>query len=97
MISKIEIVGSSTDDKNCISGAFYICDTVGYPLEDLLRDVLDQGLLIAWDCYIQDAKNSGWTRKTTLKKIKSAVEENHKNGWVEVEERCLKLIDKIYI
>jgi alanyl-tRNA synthetase len=58
-------------DLDVVSGAFRLMDTHGIPL-DLIKDVLaEKGMLIAWDYFIHDARQAGWTDRTIIQKLQA--------------------------
>jgi len=58
-----------------IPGIFRITDTSGLPLEVILLECRDRGVVVAWDEFIDDARNHGWSDKTIYRKAASAVAE----------------------
>ena len=57
-------------------GVFEMCDTFGLPLEIAVDYLHEHGLVVAWDEFIKDARQHGWTEKTIRKKILGAVQES---------------------
>ena len=61
--------------------AFYVVDTIGFPLELLLLELRDQGCVVAWDQFISDALDHGWTFKTIKTRIIGSVTEAFGEGY----------------
>jgi len=56
-------------------GVFEMCDTFGLPLEIAIEHLHKHDLVVAWNEYIDDARQHGWTDKTIRRKILNAVQE----------------------
>ena len=70
-IKPILVKVGENEQGNVVTGAFKIMDTVGLPL-DIIRDMLhDEGMTIAWDYFISDARKAGWQDKTIANKMRS--------------------------
>ena len=65
-----------------LSGVFIITDTIGFPLECILLECRDRGVVVAWDEFIHDARTHGWTDKTIHRKAIGAVSEVHNSEYV---------------
>jgi len=48
---------------------------VGLPLEIIILELRDRSLVVAWDEFINDARQHGWTDKTIHTKCLGAVSE----------------------
>ena len=66
-----------------LPGVFKLIDTLGFPLEIILLELKDRGLVVAWDEFITDARTHGWTEKTIRTKILGAVNEAHGTDYLE--------------
>ena len=58
-----------------LSGVFNLVDTHGLPLEIIILECEDRGIVVAWDEFIKDAREHGWTDKTIRTKVIGAVGE----------------------
>ena len=70
----LRISGKTEDGKLVVQGMFpIVSSTIGLPLEMLLPDLEKNNMVIDWVDFYQEALRSGWTEKTTIIKIETAV------------------------
>ena len=66
----IEVAGMTVDGKPAFKGVFKLQDTFGLPLILMWQQLFDDGAVIAWDHYIQDAYKAGWSKAKVISGIR---------------------------
>lgn len=69
----MNIVGKTDTGIDVIGGVFKMVDTYGIPLEIILIKFKEDGLLVDWCDFIDNALNSNWKISSALTKIEMAV------------------------
>lgn len=86
----LEVAGWTDDGKRAYKGIFKQQDTYGLPLILIWKKLKDNGAVIAWDWYIDDALAHGWGKD----KILSSVREISQFGYEREEgRRFYKMIE----
>lgn len=69
------IVGKTTAGQPVVAGewVFYMADTEGIHLTDLLTFLDDQGITVDWPGYLTAAKKQGWKDSTVLSRVRESL------------------------
>lgn len=91
MSKKLYIVGKTVDNKLVVGGVFYLYDSLGLPLCNILDMLNGKGWVPAWDIFLQDALDSGWKLDTILRRVKE--------GLVDIydKQKTTRIMDNIEI
>jgi hypothetical protein len=69
------IVGQTTEGRPVIDGewVFYMSDTRGVHLTDILVFLDEKGFSVGWPGYLELAKKQGWKEKTILTRLRDSI------------------------
>lgn len=56
-----------------VQGVFYLVDTEGIPLEIIMEELKDRGMMPDWIDFFREALKSGWTFKGTYTRIYNSI------------------------
>lgn len=73
MSKKLYIAGKTADCKAVIGGVFYLYDSVGLPLSNIIDMLDEKGWIPAWDIFLSDALKAGWKIDTILKRVEEGL------------------------
>ena len=91
------VTGKTTDGLPIISGLFRFYDTLGVPLADVLMKISERRLVPDWADFIQSASTSGWTKHTTLSRVREAVVDSYgPKHWEGMCEQFNSHLDAVY-
>ena len=84
------VVGETVDGKEVIKGLFLVHSSLtGLPLEDCLKFLKEQNMVVDWIDFIEDSIKYEWKMKTTLIRIETSVTE------VYGKEYCQEVMKRI--
>lgn len=89
------ITGKTQDGRQVVGGVFKLFDTFGIPLDMVLMNLEDHGLVVDWPDFIEAALIQGWKMKTVVSRLGEAIPDVHGplyyEGWKRsFEEWCRK-------
>ena len=70
-------VGETKDGKTVVSGLFRLMDTQGIPLDIVLEFLQTRDLVPSWPHFYEEAISSGWTHKTTILRMETAITDTY--------------------
>lgn len=86
----LKIVGKTTDGKDVLD-FFFICDSMGIPLDLAVDTVKEAGCVPDWVGFYDKAVKSGWNAKSALIKLESAVLEVYGTEYLESWQKRMTL------
>lgn len=84
------IAGKTTDGKRVVSGLFNLVGTYGLPVDVLVEETMERGIVIDMADFIDSAKQDGWKDRT----IVSRFSETRLGSDPEFMSRLSKYLDR---
>lgn len=83
MKSKLKQTGETIDGVMALSNVFKLYDTNGVPLELIVEKFKNEGVLVAWDIFYEDALKAGWKKSNIEAKMLAAINDNYDKIYLE--------------
>ena len=82
---ELRVVGETLEGLPVIDGGwvFYMTDTKGLHLTDVLCFLKEQGMECGWPGYIEAAEQQGWKEKTYLSRVREGITDCYGKDWFE--------------
>jgi|SRR3972149_3676342 len=94
---RIYKTGETEDKRDVYSGIFKFYDSLGFPLSMTYLILKNKNIQIDWFNFIENAKNNGWKKETTLSRIKDAINDCEDfKYWEKFEKKLIAVVKEIY-
>lgn len=84
----INTIGETIDGRIVVANLFFLYDTLGMPLADVIDRLIDADIQPCWTSFYRDAKNAGWKDKTILSRLEEGILDTYGTDyWEQVQLR----------
>lgn len=93
-MSKVKIIGKTTDGKLVVKGIFKLFDTTGMPLFMVFESCEQNNWLPSWIDFYNEAVEAGWTHKTIVNRLSESLSDTYGKEYSDV---VIDRLNKIYM